>query len=64
MGNYSTLAASEEKNQTAQVDKAADSGWRVVSTQKWVQLGRLTQRLAALLDGLLALQAMASGRSV
>ena len=29
------------------------------STQAWLQLGRLAQRLSALFDGLLALQAVA-----
>ena len=34
-------------------------GWHLLSTQEWLQLGRFAERPAALLNGLLVLQAMA-----
>ncbi|WP_263627845.1 transposase [Komarekiella delphini-convector] len=41
-----------------------DLRWDTLSTQEWLQLGRLTQRCATLLNRLLALQAVASSRGV
>jgi hypothetical protein len=36
------------------VDKTTNFEWDIVSTQEWLQLGRLTQRSTALFDGVLA----------
>jgi Transposase DDE domain len=67
MGNFWTAVTSgntsEETDTTSQLDKTRDRRWDTLSTQEWVQLGRLAQRPSTLLDGLLALQAMAGSRS-
>lgn len=44
------------------MDKTRALRWNTVSTQEWMQLGRLAQRPSTLLDSLLALQAMAPSR--
>ncbi|WP_261891856.1 hypothetical protein [Acaryochloris marina] len=36
--------------------------WDALSTQKWLKLGGLSQRLSSLLNGLLALQRVAQSR--
>ena len=41
------------------MDNTRDFGWHLLSTEEWLQLGRLTQRPTALLDGVLALQTVA-----
>jgi hypothetical protein len=58
MGNYRAVITAEEENKTPSLDKAANSEWDILSTQEWLQLGRLTQRFAALFDCVLALPAV------
>lgn len=47
--------ADEETDQTFKLDKKRTLGWHLLSTQEWLQLARLTQRPATVLDRLLAL---------
>lgn len=63
VGNHQATVASKEANQTASLDKAPNLGWHLVSTQERVQLGRPAERPPPLLDGILALQAVALRRS-
>lgn len=46
---------SEEADTTLRLDKARDPQWHPLSTQERLQLGRFAQRLASLLNRLLAL---------
>jgi len=54
--------AAEEANPTCRLDETGAARWDSLSIQKWLPLGRLTQRPAHLLDGLLALQTVAGCR--
>lgn len=56
VGNNRAIITAQEENKTPSVDKAANSQRDIVSTQEWLQLGRLTQRFSTLFNGLLALQ--------
>ena len=61
--NHRATSAPEAENTTAQLDEARNLGWHLLPAQKWVQLGRPAQRLAALFHGVLVLQAVALRRS-
>ena len=52
----------QEANQTLELDKTRANWWHLLSAKEWLQLGRLAERPAALLDGLLALQTVARSR--
>jgi len=66
MGHACTAVASDLAAEAADaplyLDEASDPRWHSLSTQAWVQLGRLTKRLTTLLNGLVALQAVAGSR--
>ena len=62
MGNYRTPITQKEKNQTPDMEQARNLKWGFIPTKKWLQLVRFAQRLASLLNSILALQAMASRR--
>ena len=49
-----------EADSTDQLDKARDLQWNSLSTEKWVQLARLTQRPPPFFHRILALQPGAS----
>ena len=55
------ITASKEADQTTTLDKTTNLGWHLLSTEKWLQLVRPPFILAALLNGILALQAVACG---
>lgn len=59
MGNRETVVvpdlATEKADKTCRLDEARDLGWHPLSTEEWLQLGRLAQRLPPLLNRLLAL---------
>ena len=55
------ITASKEADQTSTLDKTTNLGWHLLSIEKWLQLVRPSERLATLLNGILALQAVACG---
>lgn len=59
MGNPYTAVVPETADTVIRMNKTGNSGWRSLSTQAWLRLGRLAQRAASRLNRLLALQAVA-----
>ena len=53
------ITASKEADQITTLDKTTNLGWHLLSTEKWLQLVRPPFILAALLNSILALQAVA-----
>jgi hypothetical protein len=68
MGDIRTSVTSgitcQETDSTSQLDQTRDSEWYPLSTEEWLQLGRPTERLAPLLNGVLALQTVACCRGL
>lgn len=55
------VTASKEADQTTTLDKTTNLGWHLLSIEKWLQLVRPSERLATLLNGILAFLAVAHG---
>lgn len=66
MGNPRTAVAristAQEKDKASSLELPRADGWDALSTQKWLQLAGLAQRLSSHLNGLLALQQVAQSR--
>jgi hypothetical protein len=56
VGNNRAIITAQEENKTPVWTGAANSQRDIVSTQEWLQQGRLTQRFFTLFKGLMALQ--------
>jgi hypothetical protein len=53
------ILPTKKQTLTIQLDKERNLGWNLLSIKEWLQLARLTQGLAPVLNRILALQAVA-----